>query len=467
MKKIIVVFGFLLLILPVFGQNITGDWYGILNAGGQQISLVIHIQKTQDGYQTKLDSPDQHATGIPVTETTVKLDSLFLQINTIHATYKGEYDSKKQIIKGIFIQVGQEFPLDFSKKKVIKTRPKRPQEPKKPYPYSSENVSFHNKKDNVTLAGTLTLPKEGNNFPAVVLITGSGPQNRNEEILGHKPFLVISDYLTRHGIAVLRYDDRGVGKSTGDFSSSSMIDFANDAEAAFAYLRKRNEINKKEIGLVGHSEGGEIAPLIAARNKRVAFIVLLAGPGVPGEQLLLKQAELIGKANGISTKKCNQIEEINKKAFEIVKNTTNQDTLRLKLKHYYKQSLIDYPNVQKPKDMGDSLFIHAIVSRLMNAEFKSILLYDPVPALKKVSCPVLALDGSHDLQVSPKENLAGIKEAVTAGGNTNVTTKELPDLNHLFQKCTTGSPSEYGKIEETFSPKALQVINDWILKQTK
>lgn len=465
MKKLIFFIGILFLSLSTFAQNITGDWYGILNVHGTQLSLVLHIKKTDSGYQSTLDSPDQNATGIPVPKTTFQNDSLILDLSNLKATYTAKFNMNTHNFEGTFTQLGQTFPLDLSREKVAETKPKRPQEPKKTYPYYSEDVSIQNKKDDVTLSGTLTLPEKTGNFPAVVLINGSGPVNRNEEVFGHKPFLVIADYLTRHGIAVLRYDKRGIGKSTGQYSGATTTDFASDVEAAFDYLQSRKAIDKNKIGLIGHSEGGTIAPMVAAKNKKVDFIVLLAGTGVDGGKVLLKQQELIGKAEGESEEKLRKNRLINEQAYKIIRNTKDTIQLRQRLYAYFKKSLKDYPNTQKPAGISNEKFLTLMMKTYMNPWMRYFLSYDPAKALQNVSCPVLALDGSHDLQVNADQNLPAIKKALEKGGNTNVTTKELPGLNHLFQQSKTGSPSEYAEIEQTFSPKALTIIKDWILKK--
>src|SRR5699024_10947933 len=249
------------------------------------------------------------------------------------ASFSGAVLTSPQRIKGTFSQRGMRFPLIFTREKPAV--PKRPQELKKPYPYHSEEVTFHNDISDITLAGTLTYPKTGTDFPAVILITGSGPENRNEELMGHKPFLVIADYLTRQGIAVLRYDDRGVAESGGTYKGSTILDFATDAAAAFQYLQTRDEIDADKIGLMGHSGGGAIAPLVAANNKQVAFVITLAGPGVKGGQLLLKQQELIGKASGLSEDYIALNKSINRKAYQIITATEDSTALRHKLHAYF------------------------------------------------------------------------------------------------------------------------------------
>jgi uncharacterized protein len=342
---------------------------------------------------------------------------------------------------------------------------KRPQEPTKPYSYYSEEVTFRNTEANITLAGTLTLPAKEGNYPAAILISGSGPQNRDEELAGHKPFLVISDFLTKNGIAVLRFDDRGFGLSSGDFKSATTLDFATDVESAIAYLKTRKEIHKAKIGLVGHSEGGLVAPMVAAKSKDVNFIVLLAGPGMKGDKGLILQQELIQRAMGIPEASIQQSKKVNEEVSAIILNSTNTQRLKADLTQYTKENFEHMPTYLKPANLTKELFIVAQINRISTPGFQYLVKYDPAPALAKVTCPVLALNGEKDLQVPPKEHLTAIGKALKQGGNPNVTIKELPNLNHLFQECQTGSPTEYAAIEQTFSPMALAEISNWILKQ--
>ena len=341
----------------------------------------------------------------------------------------------------------------------------RPQEPKKPYPYSSEDVEFRNDSAKITLSGTLTLPKGEGNFPAVILITGSGPQDRNEEVFGHKIFLVISDYLTKNGIAVLRYDDRGVGKSTGDFKTATSYDFSNDAESAVAYLKTRKEINKNKIGLVGHSEGGMIAPMVSIRSKDIAFMVLLAAPGIEAKKLLLMQDELIARSFGVSEPEIRKFLAINEQAYKMVSESGDLKKLKSNLTAYVKKrTVLEVPKELLPPNMTKEQMIAAQIESLSSPWFQYLIKYDQAQDLEKVTCPVLALNGEKDLQVPP-ENLAVIKQAINRGGNGQVTIKELPNLNHFFQKCETGSPKEYAVIEQTFSPMALEEMTRWILER--
>jgi fermentation-respiration switch protein FrsA (DUF1100 family) len=453
---------FLFFALAAHAQDIVGSWNGSLKIGGGQLRVVLNISKTDAGYTSTLDSPDQGAKGIPVSKTNFENGKLNIEISAAGITYSADFQNDAFV--GTFKQGGQEFPLTLSKGEVTTEPSKRPQEPQKPYPYNSEEVTFENVKAQITLAGTLTLPSQKGTFPAVILISGSGPQNRDEEILGHKPFLVIADYLTRHGIAVLRFDDRGVGQSKGVFKGATSADFASDVESAVAYLRTRQDI--RQIGLMGHSEGGLIAPMVAATNPNVAFIVLLAGTGIRGDKLLLMQQELIARANGESENDIALGKKVNEKAFDLIVKSTDSEQLKNDLTAYLAQALKENPTI-KPPGVSDEVFIAQEVTTSTNPWFRYFMKYDPVSNLKKVKCPVLALNGEKDLQVPAKENLSAIERTLKESGNVAVTTKMYAGLNHLFQECKTGSPAEYPTISQTFSPAVMADFTRWINQQTK
>ncbi len=466
MKKSTLILIAFLTCLSICGQDISGKWNGILKVQGVQLKLVFNIIQTEKGYSSTMDSPDQGALGIPVTSTGYENSVLKLEISNTSIKYEGTLNKENAFV-GTFIQGNQSFPLVLTKGKIEKEKVYKPQEPTKPYPYYSEEVKFENTKDKIVLAGTLSFPEKNGKFPAVILISGSGPQNRDEELLGHKPFLVLADHLTKNGIAVLRFDDRGTAESTGDFGNATTFDFATDVEFAIKYLQTRKEINQNEIGLIGHSEGGIIAPIVAAKFKDIKFIVLLAGTGIRGDQLLLLQQELIGKASGISEADLQNAKAISEGAFDIVLKSNNTDSLKIKLTSYIKQALKDNPESEIPAGMSEDDYVNLQVTQSISPWMNCFIKYNPAPILEKVKCPVLAINGEKDLQVPAKVNLNAIKKALEKGGNKNVSTKELSNLNHLFQECETGLPSEYASIEQTFSPIALEEITNWILTQVK
>jgi len=446
-------------------KSIEGAWQGELQVG-MPLRLIVKIARTPEGVLTgKMDSPDQGAMDIPIDTIIFRDDSLHFEIKKISGSYDGKVNAEGSEITGQWKQMGMSFVLNLRRlEKAPELR--RPQEPEKPYPYEEEEVTYENKKAGVRLAGTLTLPRAKPPFPAAILITGSGPQDRNETVFGHRPFLVLADYLTRRGIATLRVDDRGVGGSTGDPSRATSEDFAEDVLAGIEYLKSRKEIDSRKIGLIGHSEGGLVAPMVAVRSKDVAFIVLMAGTGLTGEEILLMQGALIRKAMGASDEVIERERERQKKIFQILKEEKDTTAAREKLREIIAASM-ETLFEQEKKSMGDpKVAIEAQVKNLLSPWFRFFLTYDPKPALRKLSCPVLAINGEKDLQVPAKENLAAIEQALKEGGNKDYTIKELPGLNHLFQTAETGSITEYGKIEETISPSALEVIGKWIEKHT-
>lgn len=457
MKKLLVTSLILVFTIVVNAQDITGQWNGILKVQSMQLRLVFHINKTESGYTTTMDSPDQGANGLPVSSTSFESGILKLEAAALLMTYTGTLSNG--LIDGTFTQRGQSIPLQLTRENL---KPARPQEPQPPFPYSSEDITFTNDDAKVTLAGTLTLPSSAGQFPVVVLISGSGPQNRDEELLGHKPFLVIADYLTRKGIGVLRYDDRGVGKSTGDFARATTEDHASDAESAVKYLKTRNDVDSRKIGLIGHSDGGISAPMVAARSKDVAFIVMLAGSGLSGHDDLLLQNELTYRAGGMNEEHLNHELQMLRVSMDIVMFNKDMNIIRSTLVDSIKQAIQRHPGIV-PQGVKTEAFVNAYVAQLATPWMQFFLKFDPATTLTKVKCPVLALIGEKDLQVPPKENLAAIEKYLKQAKNKNFKTKEMPGLNHLFQECKTGAPSEYAAIEQTFSPMALEELSGWIL----
>jgi len=466
MKKLTIILICFFFYSSILAQNIDGKWQGLLKVPGAELTIVFNISNEEDGYTATMDSPDQGAYGLAVQEISFEDRKLNLTMTSPSIQYEGLWNEEEEIV-GTFKQGGYEFPLTISQKPVEKSISKKPQEPEKPYPYLSEDITFVNTEDNIQLAGTLTLPKEGAQFPAVVLISGSGPQDRDETILGHKPFLILSDYFTRQGIAVLRFDDRGTGKSEGEFSAATSADFVKDVTAAYRYLKDRTEIDPNKIGLVGHSEGGIIAPMVATQVKEVGFIVLMAGTGIRGDELLLRQSELVGRAAGMSESEIQMAREFNQGAYDIVVNTIHEKNVKENLKEYLEESVTKNPELATANGLKEQVFVDQMLGQLSSPWMMYFLKHDPAEALKEVDCPVLAIIGEKDLQVPSEVNLEAIENALQEGGNSNYTIKELEGLNHLFQEAKTGSPSEYGQIEQTISPKALKFMGNWILLQTK
>jgi hypothetical protein len=437
-----------------------GIWQGALEGNGMRLRLQLHVSH-DDKKQlvAALDSPDQGVSGLPATKVTQKEAIFHFEIPVVNGVYvyEGTVNAAKTAISGTWTQNDVTQKLQFQRSdKLLELV--RPQNPVKPYPYREEELTFANEKAMISLAGTLTLPSGPGPFPAAILIGDSGRQDRDESIVGHRPFLVLADHLTRKGVAVLRFDKRGIGKSTGNYEQATTEDFASDVEAAVAYLKTRKEVDSRKIGLIGHSEGGSIAPLVATHSNDIAWIVLLAGPGLKGEDVLLLQSELSLKTAGMTDGEIFRTVSFNKQSYALVRQEKDPAALEAKL-----NDLIQSTSTGAAMPAGT---LQAQVRLLLSPWFRSFLEYDPVPALQKTACPVLALNGERDLQVTSRENLSKIKKALEDGGNKDFQTTELPGLNHLFQHGPTGAPTEYGAVEETMAPEALNAISDWVLKHT-
>ena len=435
-------------------SDIDGSWLGTLDAGSLKLRIVLRILSAPDGLAATLQSPDQGPQWYPATSIKRAGGSLNFTIDSLGAVFDGKIAADLNSVDGTFTQGGR--PLTLALKRIkdqAEVQPRHPQNPVKPYPYREEEVTYPNKAAGNTLAGTLTVPPGKGPFPAVLLISGSGPNDRDETVFGHKPFLILSDYLTRKGIVVLRADKRGVGKSTGDLAKATTADFATDAEAGVAYLKTRPEVDPHRIGIIGHSEGGTIAPMAAAADPSIAFIVMMAGSGVPGDQIIVEQTRLLTEATGASKEKVAENTDQEREVLALVESEKDETVLEKKLRE--KLAADGMPEAQ----MGPS------IKALTSPWYRYFLTYDPATALRKVACPVLALNGGKDLQVPPAENLPAIRKALEDEGNKHFEVDELPGLNHLFQTAKTGSLTEYAQIEETISPVVLDKIATWILKQ--
>ncbi len=447
------------------GKGVVGHWQGSLKPTPViELRLVLELTNSPAGaLEGTMTSVDQGRTRITVSNVTTNEGKLHLEIKSIGGAFEGRLNDNGSEIAGDWQQSGSSLPLVFKRLAQVPVL-YRPQEPKPPYPYKEEEVVVENKAAAVKLGGTFTIPAGARPFPAVLLVTGSGQQDRDEAIMGHRPFLVVADYLARKGIAVLRCDDRGIGKSTGNFANSTDSDFVGDALAAVDFLKMRPEVNRHRIGLVGHSEGGIIAPRAAVKSKDIGFIVLLAGPGLPMEDLLVRQGEDISRVMGVGPDDIRKHADLQRELFRLVREEKDPAVLQEKAQKVAHEQLAGLSEEQR-KALGVSdAMLEKQLKGLQSPWFKELLTYDPRPTLKKVTCPVLALNGEKDLQVAAKENLPAIRESLLAGGDQHVRCEELPGLNHLFQSCTTGAVSEYSQIEETFNPRALELIADWIQK---
>ena len=433
---------------------IAGTFLGSLDTGAIRLRIVFKIDAKPDGLTAQMQSPDQSPQWVPVTSVTQSGTTLTISLKSFAVVYEGKIAPDANSIDGTFTQAGNPLQLNLKRiKDQSELELPRPQNPVRPYPYREEEITYPNKTGGNTLAGTLTLPAGKGPFPAVELIVGSGPHDRDESLLGHKPFLVLADYLTRKGIAVLRVDKRGIGKSTGNYATATTADFASDAQAGLAWLKTRPEVNPHKIGLIGHSEGAIIAPMVAITNPDVAFIVMMAGSAVPGDQIIVEQGRLIAIAAGESKEDADKNAEKERETLTLVETEKDPATLDRLL------------NVKLGAEGSPESAIAGQIKALTNPWMRFFLTYDPATALRKLKIPVLAINGSLDLQVPPAQNLPAIRKAFADAGNTHAEVDELPGLNHLFQTAKTGSPSEYGQIEETISPVALNKIATWILKQ--
>jgi pimeloyl-ACP methyl ester carboxylesterase len=437
-----------------------GLWSGAPEIGNQAVPpIVFRIIKNLDGlFNAYLESPDG-IRQIRASRVTSTNGILRLDVDEIGGVFEGKLSDDRISIDGKWTQAGRSFPLVI-KRTNEQPRPNRPQEPKKPYPYDVEEIVCENKEAGVKLAGTLTLPRTKGPFPAVRLIGGSGSLNLDDECFGHRTFLVLADYLTRRGLAVLRLDKRGVFKSGGQYENATTEDFAGDAMASVEYLKSRKQIDPRRIGLIGHSEGAMIAPMLAAKSPDVAFIVIIAGPGVPLDEAMTIQNCLYAEADGADKSKVTLLRDWYKNFYAVAINEKDDTAAAEKIRKMYagltepQKQMLGWSEGKLSREIGI----------VLSPWHRYLLAFDPKVFLTKVKCPVLAVIGQKDLQVSPAENLAGITDALKAGGNQDFVVKELPGLNHLLQTAETGAESEYAKIEETIAPLALKTIGDWIIE---
>ncbi len=434
-----------------------GTWQGAFQNGNMRFRLQLHVSHNSQKQLTgTLDSLDQAANGVPMTKLSETNGAVHFEIAMVGGVYEGMMNASRNAMSGKWAQGNDSVALEFKRSdEVLELR--RPQNPAKPLPYKEEEVNFPNQAGTATLAGTLTIPAGAGPFPAALLISGSGPQNRDEFLVGHRTFLVLADALTRKGIAVLRYDKRGLGKSTGDYASATTEDFATDAFAALQYLKSRKEVAREKTGVIGHSEGGLIAPILAGKGG-VAWVILLAAPAQTGEKTMLAQSKAIAEAAGMPAAQLIQSLEFDRKAYALAREEKNPELLEKKLDAMVAEAGIG--------EGANGAAVAGQIHMLATRWFRYFLDYDPLQALKKVQCPVLALDGGKDLQVSAAENLPLIRQTLEEAGNKDVTATEMPGLNHLFQHAESGTPAEYGAIEETISPDVLQTITDWIAKRS-
>jgi pimeloyl-ACP methyl ester carboxylesterase len=430
-----------------------GDWVGTLTVAQTDLRVVFHLQTDAEGDLVgTMDSPDQGAEDIPVGRILVDADTLRLEVPSIAGAFAGVLGDSAQVLDGQWVQGGRRLPLTLERRAEAPTV-RRPQEPTLPYPYESETVTFRSEAAGATLEGTLTHPTDADGpVPGVVLVAGSGPSDRNAAIMGHKPFLVLADALTRRGLAVLRFDERGVGASGGTQDGATSADLADDVAAAVEALTRRQEVDAAQVGVIGHSEGGIIAPMVATQTDRVSFLVLLATPGLPGDAVLADQLERRIERRGANRRIQALQQGTQQRIFEILKQDADSAAMASQLRKVMIQS----------RGISGEQTIEREIRRLMDPWLRFYVSHDPRTILRDVDVPVLALAGAKDQQIPPDTNQAAIAEALNADENPAVSVRTLDGLNHLFQTADTGAPSEYGRIEETFAPTALDVIGNWI-----
>jgi pimeloyl-ACP methyl ester carboxylesterase len=471
MRYVSLIIFILLGAVPSFSQagpntNLEGNWLGTLDVGGIKLRLVVKVTKTTEGYSAKLDSIDQGAKDIAIDSIKIADRKVVFSASAAGLIYEGLLNEAGDSIVGLLKQGGASIHLLFRHVASVPDN-KRPQDPVKPYPYVEEEVYYRNTKDNLKLAGTLTVPRGNAKYPAVVLISGSGSQDRDGTMAGHRLFLVIADHLTKHGIAVLRVDDRGVGGSDLGSPRATTDDLVDDVLAAVEYLRTRKDIDPKKIGLVGHSEGGVIAPIAATRSRDVSFIVMLAGSAQVGTDIILTQLAMLRKADGARPDAIKDAVDFQKALLSIITTEPDDGVAAKKINTMMAERKAKMNEQQQAEFKELESAVRTQLPLLLSPWYRYFLSYDPRPTLEKVRVPVLALNGESDLQVSARENLAIISEAFRTGGNKDVTVKSLPKLNHLFQTSTTGAISEYSTLDETISPQVLEMMSAWILEKTK
>ncbi len=435
--------------------SLVGTWQGTLKVGAIELRILIDLSRQENGkIGGFMVSPDQSPAQLRVTRLDFLDDAgIRISVGELFISYLVDFSEDGKKLTGSMLQGRGKFDIELTREnEVIELL--RPQTPVPPFPYKMEEVSYSNPATSIVHSGTLTIPAGEGPFPAVLLISGSGAQNRDEELFQHRPFHVIADHLSRNGVAVLRVDDRGVGGTTTDDNpkDDTTLDHVGDALRGFRFLQGRAEIDAKRVGLIGHSEGGVIAPLAAQDEDEVAFIVMLAGTGVRGDRLLLSQAELISKVEEISEEELQAGLALNRKLFDVVLQEQLSSTEQRDL----------FSEILEEQEELSPAERDSILQQMSNQWIQWFIRFDPTTSLEAVQVPVLAVNGSLDLQVPCKENLDAIAAALEKGGNSDFETVTFPDLNHLFQHCATGAPSEYGKIEETFAPEVLEKITSWI-----
>lgn len=450
-------------------QAQTTNWYGELKISTQLLPITLKIEQNPDSTIILMGSPSQTKEMFGVTKQRLMDDSIVFSIKKMGVIFRGKYNETKDTIKGTFKQGLMSQDLSFGKTKNIYEL-NRPQEPKPPYPYIEEEVSFNVKGVNYDFKGTLTLPSKDKTYPCVILITGSGLENRDEEVFGHKPFKVLADYLTRHGIAVFRYDDRGWGSDSKDSTiiNATTLDYAIDAQAAIDLISKHPNIDNNNIGMLGHSEGGAIVSICASKNKDLKYIILFAGQGMKGIDVLLQQNKAyFEKANAPQHAIDFQLSTI-KEIYRLIEKNQDNEIIEKKMNKWFDKELKKLDESQRKEIQFSNQDVRKqFVKSLTSNWMRTFLMLDPAYYLKQVHQPVLAMNGTKDIQVLYQYNLPAIEKALKKAKNNNYKIYTAVGMNHLFQESTTGMIDEYSKIEQTISPIILSQIRDFIKDYTR
>jgi hypothetical protein len=463
MNKTVLITWLLLISCNLFPQEpITGSWEGKLQIQNNSLRIRFHIEANGAAYSSRMDSPDQGAFDLPTTRTSFSEDKLEIIASGLGLFYRGTL--RQDTIEGTFNQGG--IPLPLTLYRIVKPELGRPQTPKEPFPYRAEKLLIpagEEGEEKRVLGATLTLPEGEGPFPAVVLIAGSGPNDRDETLFGHKPFFVIADHLTRQGFAVLRYDKRGVGESTGNFRTATLQDFVADAETVLSYLKQQDEIDPDRIGLLGHSEGGIVASMLAAEKPEIGFVVLMAAPGTTGIEVVMDQNEISLRHQGVEPETIEELQRLNRETFGMLLEWKGSEEERTALRDQLSRFWEQLPLLIRMKTKRDS-FLRSQFNGMITPGYISFLQCDPAQYLQKVTCPLLALNGEKDTQVPAGKNIAAITAALKKGGNNEVETRIYPGLNHLFQESLTGQADEYAKTEQTIAPMMLNELGEWLKK---
>lgn len=449
-------------------QNMQEAWEGKLNTGAFSLRLVFHLKKEANGFSGTMDSPDQGATGIALSKVTLANDSLVMEVASINGKAAGKLLNDSMFV-GQWSQGPASLPLAL-KKVVQPTKLNRPQTPQPPFAYKSEELVYYNRDRSIQYGATITVPATGAGpFPAIIFITGSGQQNRDEELFGHRPFAVLADYLTKRGYITLRVDDRGIGKTTGNADSATSKDFAADVAAGLDYLKGRSEVDKNKMGMLGHSEGGMIAQIVGANRQDIAFIISLAGPGQKITELMADQGRAVMSSSGLSKQAVDAAAAFTNRMVPAVIGAASDSAARQAAKQIFTEWSKATPKemVLATTGISDDKDLYAMVDLYRAPWMRYFFQYNPEPYIRRLRGSVLVLNGEKDIQVAAAPNLAGWRAALGKSKVKKYDVVELKGLNHLFQRCKTCTVPEYAQLEETIAPEVLETIGAWLKANVK